>query len=101
MKYPGLREDRMFDVVGDAQRKRLRKMAGNGVQLPRKTKMKQTWKMEHEEGDITLECEVGSGEGTCKAEVVMECPRLFTLTQWEAEKLAKALVDVKNFGSLI
>ena len=98
MKNPGLR---VFDAAGDAQRERLRGMARDGVKLPRRTKMTQTWKMEHEEGDITLKSEANSGEGTRKAEVIMQCPATIMLTQWEAEKLAKALVDVKNFGSLI
>ena len=87
--------------IRQAESARIKEMAKTGVKMPKKTRMTQTWKMEHEEGDIMLSCEVSSGGVESKTAVVMECQRVFTLTRWEAEKLAKALVDVKNFGSMI
>ena len=79
-----------------AELKRLKEVAKNGGPMSEDTRMVQTWKMSHDTGEIALRSdteEVGV--------VVMHCPSPITLTRWEAEKLAKALVDVKNFGSMI
>ena len=64
--------------------------------------LEKTFKIETEDGVVSLSSKIAMGEGTTSVRLRMKCPgEEFTLSVFEARKLAKGIIDTIDFGSMI
>ena len=64
--------------------------------------LEKTFKIETEDGVVTLSSEIAIGDGTTSVLLSMKCPeKEFTLSVFEAQKLAKGILDTIDFGSML
>ncbi len=63
--------------------------------------LEKTFRLEAQDGNIVLGCKAGKSDGTTTVRLQVVCPSEFTLSVFEAKKLAKGILDTIDFGSMI